>query len=210
MGGLLTVAAAQRRPDLVQALVLLATPWDFHAEDPEQAVRLGETAALMEPLMAFSGTLPVDAVQTLFAMLDPYAIADKYRAFGRLRQDGERARLFVALEDWLNDGVPLAAPVARECLTGWYGRNTPFEGAWRIAGQAVDPASLDLPCFAAIPSRDRIVPPASASALAEAISGCHVHQPAAGHVGMVAGASAKSALWTPLLSWIRVAGSALT
>ena len=43
------------------------------------------------------------------------------------------AALFVALEDWLNDGVPLPAPVARQCLAGWYGRNEPGRLAWRIA-----------------------------------------------------------------------------
>ena len=63
--------------------------------------------------------------------LDPFGVAAKYRAFARLRQDSERARLFVALEDWLNDGIPLAAPVARECMAGWYGGNTPARGAWR-------------------------------------------------------------------------------
>jgi poly(3-hydroxyalkanoate) synthetase len=209
MGGLLAVAAAQRRPDLVRALILLATPWDFASEDGEQAAGLAGIAPLLEPAMAFSATLSVDLVQTLFALLDPYAIAEKYRAFGRLRQDSERARLFVALEDWLNDGVPLAAPVARECLAGWYGRNTPQTGQWRIAGLAVDPSGLDLPAFAAIPRRDRIVPPESARPLAAAIAGCQVLEPLAGHIGMVAGASARAALWAPLLSWIDTATPAL-
>ena len=47
--------------------------------------------------------------------------------------EGLAARRFVVLEDWLNDGVPLAAPVAREVLSGWYGANTPAAGAWRLA-----------------------------------------------------------------------------
>ena len=58
--------------------------------------------------------LPVDLLQSLFALLDPWGVADKYRGFARLPPDSERARLFVALEDWLNDGVPLAAEVARD------------------------------------------------------------------------------------------------
>ncbi len=203
MGGLLAVAAAQRRPDLVAALALLATPWDFHGADPARAEALAALAPLLEPAMAFAGTLPVDLLQVLFALLDPFGVAAKYRAFGRLKQDGDRARMFVALEDWLNDGVPLAAPVARECLTGWYGANTPGRGNWRVAGLAVAPAALDLPCFVAVPAHDRIVPPESARPLVSQIRGAVLHEPAAGHIGMVAGSRAEAALWRPLLAWSR-------
>jgi polyhydroxyalkanoate synthase subunit PhaC len=203
MGGLLAVAAAQRRPDLIRALALLATPWDFHAGDPDRAADLARLAPLFEPAMKFGGTLPVDALQIMFAMLDPDGIATKYRAFAKLDQKGEHALRFVELEDWLNDGVPLAAAVARDCLTGWYGDNKPVKGQWRVAGLPVDPTALDMPSFIAVPARDRIVPPESAQPLAAMIKGAVLHQPAAGHIGMVASARAETALWRPLLDWTR-------
>jgi poly(3-hydroxyalkanoate) synthetase len=202
MGGLLAVAAAQRRPDLVSGLALLATPWDFHAEGVAGPAALARTLPALEPAMGFTGTLPVDVIQVLFAMLDPAAIAEKFRGFARLDQASDRARLFVALEDWLNDGVPLAAPVARECIAGWYGENTPARGQWRVAGLPVNPGTLSLPSFVAIPARDRIVPPDSAMPLAGAIPNAVVHRPNAGHVGMTAGAKAEVALWGPLRDWI--------
>jgi pimeloyl-ACP methyl ester carboxylesterase len=202
MGGLLALAAAQRRPDLVSGLALLATPWDFHAADAERARSLAEMLPLLEPLLAFADALPVDALQLLFAMLDPYAIAEKYRGFARLDPGSARALLFVALEDWLNDGVPLAAPVARECLDGWYGRNTPAAGRWRVAGLPVSPGALRLPAFVAVPARDRIVPPESALPLAGLIPGAVLHQPGAGHIGMAAGSTAERVLWQPLRDWI--------
>ena len=201
MGGLLAVAAAARRAELVRALALVATPWDFYAADRARAGALARLLPLLEPALAFGGALPIDVLQMLFALLDPFGVGAKYRAFGRLRQDGERARLFVALEDWLNDGIPLAAPVARECLSGWYGANTPARLAWRVAGLAVDPAGLAMPSFVAVPARDRIVPPESARPLAKAIAGARLHEPAAGHIGMVAGSTAETALWRPLLQW---------
>jgi polyhydroxyalkanoate synthase subunit PhaC len=202
MGGTLAVAAAQRRPDLISGLALLAAPWNFHAPDPERAIQAAQTLPLLEPALAFSHALPVDLLQSLFALLDPWSVAEKYRAFARLPQDGARARLFVALEDWLNDGVPLAAEVARACLGGWYGENAPACGQWRIAGLAVDPTTITKPTFVAVPGRDRIVPPASARPLARLIPGAVLHQPLAGHVGMVAGARAEALLWRPLLDWL--------
>ena len=202
MGGTLAVAAAQRRPDLVRALALLAAPWDFHAEAPERAGQARRFMAGLEQAMAFSGALPIDAIQAMFALLDPAAVADKYRAFGRLPPDSDRARLFVALEDWLNDGVPLAAQVARECLAGWYGANAPAAGVWRIAGLPVEPAALAMPTLVVAPGRDRIVPPGSARPLAGLIPGATLREPAAGHIGMAAGSGAEQALWQPLRDWL--------
>jgi polyhydroxyalkanoate synthase len=203
MGGTLAVAAAQRRPDLISGLALLAAPWDFHAPDPARAIQAAQSLPLLEPALAFNRTLPVDLLQSLFALLDPWGVAEKYRRFARLPQDSARARRFVALEDWLNDGVPLAAEVARACLGEWYGENATARGNWRIAGLPIDPGAIAQPTFVAVPGRDRIVPPESALPLVRLIPGAVLHQPAAGHIGMAAGARAEASLWRPLLAWLQ-------
>lgn len=201
MGGLLALAAALRRPERVAALALLATPWDFAASGAagQTTARL---LALLEPVMALDGVLPVDAIQLLFAVNEPFAVAEKFRGLAGLDPASPRARLFVAIEDWLNDGVPLAAGVARECLGGWYGANSPMRGEWRVAGEPVRPGAWRGPTFLAIPHRDRIVPPASARALSAAMPQAHVHEAPAGHVGMIAGNNAQAALWAPLAAWV--------
>jgi poly(3-hydroxyalkanoate) synthetase len=202
MGGLLAVAAAQRLPGQVAALALLATPWDFRADDPERSDALARLLPLLSPVLDASGTVPIDVLQSLFALLDPDAVAEKFRKFGRLDQTSPRARLFVAIEDWVNDGVPLAAQVARDCFTGWYGRNAPARGQWRVAGMPITPASLHLPCFAAVPGQDRIVPPASAWPLANALRHATIIEPRSGHVSMMVGSGAEAALWRPLADWL--------
>lgn len=205
MGGLLALAAALRRPDRVRALALLATPWDFAAGEGAARRSRAMAAALpaLEPAMEQTGALPVDVIQMLFAGLDPFGIAQKFRTFAGMDPANRRGALFVALEDWLNDGVPLPAPVARQCIAGWYGRNEPATLNWRVAGQVVDPGAWAGPAFVAIPHRDRIVPPASARALADRLAGATVHEAAAGHIGMAAGSTAEAALWRPLRDWLR-------
>jgi polyhydroxyalkanoate synthase len=203
MGGLLALAEALRQPGKVSALALLATPWDFHAADAASARRLGEALPLLEPLMGFSGTLPIDALQTLFTMLDPHGVGEKYRSFAHQDHADRRAKRFVAMEDWLADGVPLAAPVAREALGGWYGQNSPARGTWAVAGLNVDPAALKVPAFCAVPARDRLVPPQSARPLAAILSQCTIVEPPAGHIGMIAGSHAQSTLWRPFAGWLR-------
>ena len=201
MGGLLTTAAAQLLPDPIAGLALLATPWDFHAGAATAPQDVARALDAFEPLLALTGTLPIDLLQSLFSLAEPHAVGDKYRAFGAADQDTARARQFVSIEDWLNDGVPLAAPVARQCLKNWYFENAPARGTWTVAGIAIAPETLRLPCFAAIPGRDRIVPPESAMALARSIPGAFIIHPKAGHIGMVAGGSAHRALWAPFAEW---------
>ena len=203
MGGLLTLAAALRRPERIRALALLATPWDFHAVHKEEAIRLGASLPAFEPLLLATGTLPIDVLQAVFASVEPGSVAAKFRKFGQLDQSGPAADTFVALEDWLNDGVPLAAPIARECFADWYERNQPGTNEWLIDGRKVDPAAIRCPAFVAVPARDRIVPPESAAPLASQIPGAVLHRPAAGHIGMTTGPRAEQALWRPLLDWLR-------
>jgi len=202
MGGLLALGLAVRRQDDLTGLVLLATPWDFHAENPDHARMAAAMLVPLGPVLDTLGELPVDLIQSLFATLDPQLVVRKFMSFSRLTPGDPKGDAFVALEDWLNDGVALVSPVARECLGGWYGRNATAAGQWRIAGRPVDPGSVSLPSLCLIPAGDRIVPPASASALAAALPQCEVHSPTLGHIGMVASGRAEKGAWLPLLSWL--------
>jgi polyhydroxyalkanoate synthase len=208
MGGTFATAAAALRPDLVSGLVLLAAPWDFHAGDIERLHKLTAACATMEPLLRDAATVPVDLLQTLFALDDPAAVAEKFRRFGHLDQASATALLFVALEDWLNDGVPLSGTTARECLRDWYRDNLPMRGEWRVAGLTIDPASIQVPAFVATPRRDRIVPPESARPLARLLPNATPLEPDSGHVGMTAGRTARTVLWEPLCDWLGTIGGA--
>ncbi|WP_119303479.1 alpha/beta fold hydrolase [Dongia deserti] len=201
MGGNLALALALRRQSDIAALACLATPWDFHADSQAQAQLIGAVGRSMDPLFQVLGEMPVDVLQSFFAALDPLSILAKFRRFAEM--EGEQARRFVALEDWLNDGVGLAAPVARECLTQWYGENTTANGKWLIAGEPVRPERLNIPALAMVPSADRIVPPKSAMTLAQRLPKCDTLTPAAGHIGMMVGSSARAKVWDPLDAWLR-------
>lgn len=202
MGGLLALAAALRRPDKVSALALLATPWDFHADRQVQARLIKALEVPLAEMIARYGVLPIDVLQMLFNSIDPGLVGRKFRALATWPKRSARVRDFVALEDWLNDGVPLVAEVARECLFGWYGRNDPMLGRWRIAGTCIRPEELTVPALVLQPERDRIVPPASAAALADRLPGAVRRTTPTGHIGMVTGSRAKTEVYGPLTRWL--------
>lgn len=202
MGGLLALALATRRQRDMRGLALLATPWDFSAGSPPVAAFL----PLLRPMLMITSdqgrVIGTDLIQALFHMLDPMLVIKKFLRFGELEADGAEAEDFVALEDWLNDGVPLAGPVAAEALLGWYGDNLPGRGHWKIAGRAVDPGEIGLPAKVIIPSRDRIVPPPSAEPLGHLLPHAETLHVPLGHVGMMASTNAKKAVCEPLTAWM--------
>lgn len=203
MGGLVACALAQARRDDLAGLALLATPWDFR---PGAAGVAPQLAAGLLPLtlgIATMGHAPVELLQAFFVLLDPLRVVRKFQRFADLPVDSPEARLFVAVEDWLNDGVPLAGPVAQECLWHWYVENRPGLGTWAPGGEVVRPERLTLPAFVSIPKKDRIVPAASAESLARRLPQATVVRPAGGHISMLVGDAAQAQLWQPFTQWLR-------
>ena len=128
MGGLLALALALRQPADTACLVLLATPWDFHAERRAEAELLGLVFEWLPAFIGDGAAIPVSVIQSLFMALDPFLGERKFVRFAGLDPAGAAAKNFVALEDWINDGVPLACQVALECARSWYRDNDPPPG----------------------------------------------------------------------------------
>ena len=213
MGGNLTLAAAVQAVDDVAALALLATPWDFHAGGAHHAALVQALApALVPPPAASDATAPpmldVDTLQGFFWALDPLTALKKFTQFARMPPGSEAEQRFVAMEDWLNDGVPLAGPVARDCLLGWYGENRPARGQWRVGGRAVRPQDWHKSTLVVLPERDKLVPKEGAAAILDMLPQGHRMDAVSGHIGMVAGPRAEAGLWQPLADWL-LAASAL-
>jgi polyhydroxyalkanoate synthase len=202
MGGNLALALSLRRQAEIAGLILLATPWDFHAEAKEHSLMLAEIGRNLEPALQLFGELPVDILQCFFSGFDPFQVLRKFQNFAAADPQSPGAKKFVALEDWLNDGMAVSAAVARECLTGWYGENTPARGQWMIGGKPVLPQKFQQPALCLIPAGDRIVPPKSALALADALPKAERMLPSAGHIGMMAGGKARPLVWEPMKAWI--------
>lgn len=202
MGGLLALALAILRPKEVRGLALFATPWDFHRPDDSQARIVTAMRPPLEAAIDTWGGMPVDLLQACFAAIDPGGIERKFRALAEGGHESSRLREFVALEDWLNDGVMLAGPVARETLFGWYVEDRPARGTWRVGGKAIRPERYKGPALVLIPARDRIVPPASARALAAALPQAETAEIDTGHIGMVSGTLGPRQTYVRLAEWL--------
>jgi polyhydroxyalkanoate synthase len=218
MGGTLAAGLAARRPAEVAALVTIGAPWDFSsARGVAGGIRamlradgIARAESLLDGLGEAFGQVPVSVFQTLFAMVNPIQASLKFQKLARLDPDGAAARLFVALEDWLADGVPMPASAAKDLLVGWHIRNLTATGGWRFLGGAVDPATITAPALIFAGQRDSIAPPPLARALGTAIPNARMIEPQTGHVGMVIGSLARPQVWRPIADFVAAATAATT
>ncbi len=211
MGGTLSAGLVARAPEGVSAFAAIGAPWDFdstlgvsgglramfRAEGPARVARM------IEALGEAFGLVPVSVFQTIFACVNPIQAALKFQKLARLDPASAAARHFVAIEDWVADGVPMPAPAARNLLVDWQILNATAAGRWRFLGAEVDLGAIAMPALAVCGAQDAIAPPPLSLALAAAIPGARVLAPRTGHVGMVVGSVARAAVWRPLAAFLR-------
>lgn len=211
MGGTLAAGLAARAPEGVSKLITIGAPWDFVSTQgiagSFRAMLRSQGTARAERMLdsmgyAF-GLAPVSLFQTLFAMVNPIQAAVKFQKLARLDPDSAAARHFVALEDWLADGVPMPVPAAKDLLIGWQIRNDTARGRWSFLGGAVDPKAISMPSLVFWGLSDSIAPAALAAPLARAIPRSRVIAPRTGHVGMVVGSAARGQVWRPIAEFLR-------
>lgn len=202
MGGMLALASCQRRPEKIAGLALFATPWDFHTEDVIRFDLSDANIQMVEQVIKSQSVIPKEWMQLVFYLLSMQHIHRKYQGISQLDPKSEDAQTLLAIEYWANDGVDVTAGVAKNCLVDWACHNTPLKGKWCVGEVPIMPEAVTCPSFVAIAKHDRIAPYQSALPLAKAIGGSKLVLADTGHVGMVAGKSARKALWEPFVSWV--------
>lgn len=199
LGGVIATAIANLFPR-VQGLCLLATPWDFShysfaKMDSEQRSNL-QKKINAAPLFA------AENVQSLCYLANACRIIRQFSKFSDSNSIRDEMN-FVAMQHWANDGVDVTRKTAQQCLLDWPRDNPLEKGEWQIGGQVIDPSELSIPVFAAIPTRDNIVPYDCAIALVNKLENVTLITPSSGHVGMVAGLEQRDRMMLPLRRWLR-------
>lgn len=200
LGGIFATALAQLAEDFIDGLIVLATPWDYHSDDSFRvALEDGQRKELQQKLGA-EDLVPKEWMEWVFHLMQPYRFQEKFSRFNSLSQEDQAH--FIAMEYWVNDGVPLAPKVAIECLLDWPQDNVLQTHGWQVKGATIRPSTIRTPTLAIVPSNDTIVPSACALALARQIPDCQIIEPKAGHVSLMAGKRAPYMCWQPIVSWI--------
>lgn len=203
MGGVLSLGALALEPNLADSLTLLATPWDFHAGHKTlyNRIQYWGPSALMQADK--KQMLSAHSLQTLFASVDPLLAQKKFSRFLEFEEGSAAYNIFVAVEDWLNDGVDIPHTIAQDTIQNWYLNNNLAQKKWRINGALVDIAKIKIPVCVVASRKDRLVDFESSMAVKKEILAAHMIEPDCGHIGMIAGAKSIEDVWQPIENWLQ-------
>lgn len=196
MGGIFAIALAQQK-NLVDKLVLISTPWNFEAHSKPLPGFLDSILSATS-----SPSLPPEVIHSLFAGLNPLKILEKFQSFQELSQEEDIHR-FVALEDWVNDGVSLSKKVAEDFFISWIGKNGLFQESWLFGNTTLRPEMIPQKTYAISGSYDKIVPPLSSKALYQKIPHIYSQEVPLGHTGLMTSRDALHLFWKDLAKWLK-------
>lgn len=203
MGGTLCVGLVHHAPDLVSSLTLLASPWNYHigAQALLSRIQFWAPSALMQSER--KGALSASSLQMLFASVDPLLTQRKFEKFLDMDEKQDGFKLFITVEDWLNNGCDIPENIAQECISQWYLQNIQHKRQWSVGGHKVDPENIKCPVYIVASKKDRLVDYESSMALESQLKNADTLDPDCGHIGMIAGANSIQNVWQPIADWMR-------
>ncbi len=195
MGGTLLHAYYSSINVNIRNMIALAAPWNFNVENMNISKHIRIASPLVMPQIEKKETLPAEWIQALFASVDPNGTAQKFINFSQMDQTDAKARKFITVEDWLNDGVNLPSQIAHECMQSWFINNKLYKNK---------AMNIDANLMVVASPKDKLVPYESAAALTNNITAktINLHEVNTGHIGLIAGGKAIPEVWQPIREWL--------
>lgn len=207
MGGTMTAMYSALFPDKpLRNLVLLTAPIDFTPDD------MGMFGLMTSPkyfnpdhVAEAFGNIPADFIDTGNRMLKPVTnyVGTYVTMWDRIMQ-GKSMDTWLAMNKWVNDGIPFAGAAFRQWIREFYQQNKLVKGEIMLRGRRVDLSNISCPILSVAGSKDHICSLPQAQAIKRVVSSKEIdfHVVDAGHIGLMTGSDAKKDVWPTLLNWL--------
>lgn len=207
MGGTMSAMYAALFPDSpLKNLILLTAPIDFTPEHMGlYGIWMNEKYFNPDLLVDAFSNVPGELINTGNRMVKPVSnyVGVYVTMWDRIMHD-RPMNTSLAMNKWVNDGVPFAGEAFRQWIRDFYQQNKLVKGEISLRGQRVDLSRISCPVLSIAGKRDHICTPPQAEAIMPLISSqdkefCILD---AGHVGLLTSVDAKKNLWTKISNWL--------
>jgi polyhydroxyalkanoate synthase len=207
-GGVMSVLWAASTDYQPPALVALATPTNWAETGPlYNLTRAGRLDP--ERVLDATGNVPPASMLRAFQMLRPLGdLAGWVTLWDRLH-NRHAAQAIYALTDWAHDHVPFPGQTFVEMIRQISRGNAMFTGEVVLDGVPRKLSDIRCPFLNVYGTHDHVTPPASVLPLAELVGSLRKSTIAlpAGHVGLLAGGTARRKTLPAVVEWLQQGGS---
>jgi polyhydroxyalkanoate synthase subunit PhaC len=206
IGGTVAAMTASLSPegDRIRNLALLTTPVDtteglytrWIARDSFDPEVITDTyPSVPGPAIDFANKLmkPVTSYWTIYRTLFEDVLAGK-----------ERRASYQPMAKWVSDNPPFPGRAYREWIQWMYKENRLVRGRMRMRGRRVDLGAVDQSVLVVTAGDDHIAPPPGTEPIFDLVASddvTHLDRPG-GHIGLMAGSSARDEIWPDIASWL--------
>jgi polyhydroxyalkanoate synthase len=207
MGGTMSAMYTALSSDFApKNLILLTTPIDFTPENMGlYGIWMNEKYFNPDPLVDAFANIPGEVINTGNRMVKPVAnYVDIYvTMWDRYLHDKPMSTL-LAMNKWVNDGVPFAGEAFRRWIRDFYQQNKLVKGEIYLRGQRVDLSQISCSLLTIAGKKDHICTPPQAEAIMSLVRSqdkefCVID---AGHVGLLTSAGARKKLLPKISAWL--------
>jgi polyhydroxyalkanoate synthase len=203
---LCTIYAAMRPDDGLRNLVLLTAPLDFSDKNASPFNKwLDPRYFDIDALLGVTGNMPGEMIDWGNKMLKP--VENFVGSYVRLWDNLDNESIvesWRAMNHWVTDLVPMTGAAFRQWIVEFYRENRLMEGTLTIKGMPVDVANIRASLLNVIATQDHIVPNCQSTGILGRVGSDDKQELAipGGHIGLMAGSSAKKRTWPQIDSWL--------
>lgn len=186
LGGVFSCAISASQEIKIIKQVLLATAWDLsHLNNP---FVFNNFKFILESMDRVAPSF----IQWFFSSLAPSRIWDKFCQFAAM-QDKEEIAKFLAIEQWVNDGISLSKKFGQEAIA-MITENTLVKEPFLKQNT--------IPSLIINGSEDNIAPVSSVIPIYEILENKDIMVEKTGHIGLIVSKLAQERIWPKIAVWL--------
>ncbi|HVZ35168.1 MAG TPA: class III poly(R)-hydroxyalkanoic acid synthase subunit PhaC [Polyangiaceae bacterium] len=205
MGGTMSAIFTALYPELIRTLTLLASPIDFADRESLANLWADEKYFDVDAFVDTHGNCPAAFLQACFLFMRPVQnLIEKQLAFWDRIEDPRFIASYFAMEQWVNDNIPVAGETFREFVRRFYQRNELVRGEFCLGPRPVDLRRIRCPLLLLTAKNDHLVVPESTNGIRPHTRSRDVKATTidAGHVGLVVSGKAQREFWPEATRWL--------
>jgi polyhydroxyalkanoate synthase len=206
MGGTLSTMYTALYPEKVKNFMAMAAPIYFDTKESLLHVWAVPEYFDVDRVVDTLGNIPAEFLNGGYGYLDPIGnMYSKYIKFVDNVDNENFVKMFLRMEKWLNDGIPLAGETFREFIKYGYQQNLLVKNEWRLDGQKINLKNIDMPILNIVGLYDNLVPPSASKPLLDYVSSTDKKeflQPT-GHIGLSVSSKSHRELWPKVVEWLK-------